>query len=263
MPHATAEMTVPYTPLSTWEHPILYGPVQSRRLGFSLGVDLLPAEEKTCNFDCLYCECGWTPWMKAPKTWFPSLDTLKAALTPGLPVLARLHPSIDAITLSGHGEPTLFPEFPEAVNLVCALRQKHLPWARLVILTNGTMLREKALFDAVCHFDIKCVKLDAGGGWMNRPRPGVDTAKLLPVWSEIPNLTLQSFFSEGRFDNTRPEWVNPWVEQVKSIKPRSVQLYTLDRSPAAAVMQKASLATLTRIGRRLASETGAEVRVFE
>jgi len=263
MLHATAEMTTPYETRSAGPHPILYGPVQSRRLGFSVGVDLLPAEEKTCNFDCLYCECGWTPWMKARRTWFPSLDVLEGALTRGLPLLARLHPSIDAITFSGRGEPTLFPEFPEAVNLARELGKRYLPWARLAILTNGTTLGGKTIFDAIRRFDVKCVKLDAGSVWMNRPRQGVNVAALLPMWAEIPNLTLQSFFSEGRFDNTRPEWVDPWVERVKVVKPRCVQLYTLNRSPAAAAIQKASLSTLNRLGRRLASEAGTEVYVFE
>ncbi len=263
MPPSTAEMTAPDEARSPGQHSVLYGPVQSRRLGFSLGVDLLPAGEKVCNFDCLYCECGWTPWMKVPRTWFPSLEALKRVLTRGLPVSARRHPSIDTITFSGHGEPTLFPEFPAAVNLVRELGRKYLPWARLAILTNGTLLGEKALCDAVRQFDVRCVKLDAGSVWMNRPRQGVNVAALLPVWAEIPNLTLQSFFSEGRFDNTRREWVDPWVEQVKVVKPRCVQLYTLDRSPAAAGTQKASLSTLNRIGRQLASEVGTEVQVFE
>jgi wyosine [tRNA(Phe)-imidazoG37] synthetase (radical SAM superfamily) len=177
--------------------------------------------------------------------------------------MARLHPSIDTITFSGHGEPTLFPEFPEAVKLVRDARSKYLPWARLAILTNGSMLGDKALLDAVCHFDIKCVKLDAGGDWINRPRPGINVAALLPVWKEIPHLTLQSFFSEGRFDNTLREWVDPWIEQVKVVKPRCVQLYTLERSPALITMQKASLSTLNRIARRVASEVGTEVQVFD
>jgi hypothetical protein len=98
---------------------------------------------------------------------------------------------------------------------------------------------------------------------MNRPREGDQLNVLLSVWAEIPNLTLQSFFSEGRFDNTCSEWLDPWIEQMKSVKPRRVQLYTLDRSPAVGEMQKASLSTLSRIGRRLASEVDTEVHVFE
>lgn len=243
--------------------PIIYGPMQSRRLGFSLGVNLLPAEEKTCNFDCLYCEAGWTPWMKVPRAWYPSLDAIEEALAGSLSSLARRHPSIDAVTFSGHGEPTLFPEFAGAVELVREFSKKYLPWARLALLTNGTMLREKAVFDAVCHIDVKCVKLDAGCGWMNRPRRDVEFAALLPIWAKIPNLTIQSFFSEGRFDNTRQELIDPWVAQIKAVNPRTVQLYTLGRSPAAATIQKASLSTLNRIGRRLASEVSAEVQVFE
>ena len=157
----------------------------------------------------------------------------------------------------------LYPEFPAAVNLVKELRKKYLPWTRIAILTNGTTLGERAIFNAIRQVDIRCVKLDAGHTWMNRPREWDQLNALLSVWAEIPNLTLQSFFSEGRFDNTRREWLDPWIEQVKTVKPRRVQLYTLDRSPAVGAMQKASLSTLSRIGRRLASEMDTEVQVFE
>ncbi len=122
---------------------------QSRRLGFSLGVNLLPAEEKTCNFDCLYCECGWTPWMKTPWTWFPTLEDLEETLKENFPILARRHPSLDTITFSGNGEPTLYPEFPAAVDLVREFGRKYLPWARIAILTNGTTLGDRAIFNAV------------------------------------------------------------------------------------------------------------------
>ena len=258
---ATVRSLNPTHSIAPW--PLLYGPEQSRRLGFSLGVNLLPAEEKTCNFDCLYCECGWTPWLKTPWTWFPTLEELEETLNESFPILARRHPSLDTITFSGNGEPTLYPEFPAAVNLVRELGRKYLPWTRTAILTNGTMLGENAVFNAICQIDIKCVKLDAGRAWMNRPREEHQLSALLSVWAEIPNLTLQSFFSEGRFDNTSREWLDPWIEQVKTVKPRRVQLYTLDRSPAVGAMQKASLSTLSRIGRRLASEVDTEVQVFE
>ena len=258
---ATLQSLNPTHSISPW--PLLYGPQQSRRLGFSLGVNLLPAEEKTCNFDCLYCECGWTPWMKTPRTWFPTPELLEETLNESFPVLARRHPSLDTITFSGNGEPTLYPEFPAAVDLVRAFGRKYLPWARIAILTNGTTLGDRAIFNAVRQIDIKCVKLDAGRTWMNRPREDDQLERLLSVWAEIPNLTLQSFFSEGHFDNTSREWLDPWIEQAKSVKPRRVQLYTLDRTPAAGVMQKASLSTLSRIGRRLASEVETEVQVFE
>ena len=258
---ATVRSLDPTHSLAFW--PLLYGPQPSRRLRFSLGVNLLPAKEKTCNFDCLYCECGWTPWMNAPWTWFPTLEDLEETLKENFPMLGRRHPSLDTITFSGNGEPTLYPEFPAAVDLVRELGRKYLPWARLAILTNGTMLGEKRLFNAIRQIDIKCVKLDAGRQWMNRPREEDQLTALLPVWAKIPNLTLQSFFSEGRFDNTCGEWLDPWIEQVKTVKPRRVQLYTLDRSPAVGRMQKASLSTLTRIGRRLASEIETEVQVFE
>ena len=200
--------------------------------------------------------------MNTPGTWFPTPEELEETLNEIFPILARRHPSLDTITFSGNGEPTLYPEFPAAVNLVRELGTKYLPWARIAILTNATTLCDRGLFEAVRRIDLKCVKLDAGRAWMNRPREGDQLKTLLSVWAEIPNLTLQSFFSEGRFDNTSREWLEPWIEQVKTVKPRRVQLYTLDRSPAVGAMEKASLSTLSRIGRRLASEVN-EVQVFE
>jgi wyosine [tRNA(Phe)-imidazoG37] synthetase (radical SAM superfamily) len=242
---------------------ILYGPVQSRRLGFSLGVNLLACGEKTCNFDCLYCELGWTPWMEVRSTWFPSLEILEETLSEDLPGLARRYPSLDAITLSGNGEPTLFPEFADAVRIVAELRKRYCPCARLAILTNGSRLGDKAVFEAMRGIDLRCVKFDAGGAWMNRPRESVNLEKLIPTWAEMPNLTIQSFFSEGRFDNTLDEWVDPWVEQLKTIRPRRVQLYSLDRTPAVGAMVKAPLSTLSHIGRRVASAVCTEVQVFD
>ena len=157
---ATVRSLNPTHSLASW--PLLYGPQESRRLGFSLGVNLLPAAEKTCNFDCLYCECGWTPCRKTARSCFPTLELLEETLNENLPTLARRHPSLDTITFSGNGEPTLYPEFPAAVNLVVELGRKYLPWARIAILTNGTTLGERTILDAIHQIDIKCVKLDVG-----------------------------------------------------------------------------------------------------
>ncbi len=263
MSPATAEVSSLNPGRSLDRCPVLYGPVQSRRLGLSLGVNLLPAGEKACNFDCLYCECGWTPWLKTQRSWFCSLEALEKTLSEDFPVLVRSHPSLETMTFSGNGEPTLFPEFSAAVAMVDGFRRRLVPWVRLAILTNGTKLGEKALFDAVRRIDIKCVKLDAASGWMNRPRESVSVAQLIPIWAELPNLTIQSFFSEGRFDNTAEIWVEPWIQQIKAIRPRRVQLYTLHRAPAVGLMQKASLSTLNRIGRQLASEACTEVQIFD
>ncbi len=258
---ATVRSLNPTHSIDPW--PLLYGPERSRRLGFSLGCESAPGRRENLQFRLPLLRVWLDPWMKTPGTRFPTLEELEETLNEGLPILARRHPSLDSITFSGNGEPTLYPEFPAAVSLVRELGRKYLPWTRIAILTNGATLGDRRLFNAVGQIDIKCVKLDAGHTWMNRPREGDQLNALLPVWAAIPNLTLQSFFSEGRFDNTCREWLDPWIEQVKLVKPRRVQLYTLDRSPAVGAMQKASLSTLSRIGRRLTSEVGTEVHVFE
>src|SRR5262245_9272439 len=248
---------------SATDLPILYGPVESRRLGLSLGVNLLPAGEKTCNFDCLYCELGWTPWIEVRATWFPTLEILEKALSRELPAIAKRYPSLDVITLSGNGEPTMFPAFDEAVRMLAEFRERYCPCARLAILTNGSKLEDEKILEAVRRIELKCIKFDAGGTWMNRSRQTMSLARLLPIWAQIPDLTIQSFFSEGRFDNTLEEWVNPWLQQVKAIQPRRVQIYSLDRKPSVGVIAKASLDRMSRIGRRVASEVCTDVQVFD
>ena len=246
---------------------IVYGPIPSRRFGYSLGINLLPSGQKVCDFDCLYCQCGWTSRSLAEKCFagvpFPNLQELEKNIRIRFnePAIQEHRP--DTIVFSGNGEPTLYPEFSRAVEIVVLARDQHLPQAKVGILTNGSQLQRPSVFKAVSGMDLKSVKFDAGGEWLDRPLTTYDLNDLVPVWSELPNLTIQSFFSEGRFSNTGPGDVEPWLERLASIRPQRLQIYTLDRVPPVPLMRKASVETLQGLAEKVRQRLDCAVEVFE
>lgn len=212
---------------------ILYGPVRSRRLGLSLGINLLPPGEKLCNFDCVYCQYGWTDTAlleRAGEPAFPSVDEVLAALDAALP-------ECDAppayLTFSGNGEPTLHPRFGEIVDGVTAIRDRMLPAARTAILSNSTRAGEPAVRDALRRLDVRIMKLDAGTaelfGRYNRPAAGIAFARVVEGLRELGGVTLQSLFTGGPGGNGDRRSVEDWLAQVKGIAPLAVQIYTLAR----------------------------------
>jgi wyosine [tRNA(Phe)-imidazoG37] synthetase (radical SAM superfamily) len=246
---------------------IVYGPIHSRRFGYSLGINLLPSGQKVCDFDCLYCQCGWSSRRMVESGFagvpFPSLREIESNLETGFKDLAAKLTLPDTIIFSGNGEPTLHPDFIEAVELVKAGRDTYLPKTSLGILTNGVSLLRQRVFEVVARLELKSVKFDAGGEWLDRPLISYDINRLVPVWSELPGLTIQSFFSEGKFDNTGRETLDPWLAELERINPQRVQLYTLDREPPVPVMMKASSETLERIAGLVRSAVSGQVQVFE
>lgn len=212
---------------------ILYGPVRSRRLGPSLGINLLPPGEKLCNFDCVYCQYGWSDHARLgeiERLPLPSPAEVRAALDGALPACA---PRPDYLTFSGNGEPTLHPLFPEIVEAVIAARDRHLPAARTAILSNGTRAGVPAIREALRRLDARIMKLDAGGpellGRYNRPAPGVDLAGIVEGLRVLGGVTLQSLFTGGPGGNGTERAVSEWLEQVRRIGPLEVQVYTLAR----------------------------------
>jgi wyosine [tRNA(Phe)-imidazoG37] synthetase (radical SAM superfamily) len=193
---------------------------------------------------------------------FPSLSDLEVSIHKEFERLHQEGIAPDTIVFSGNGEPTLYPEFFRAVELVRLARNDYLPSSLLGILTNGTMLGEKVIFNAVAGLEIKCLKLDAGNLWMDRPCAPYSLDQLIPLWRDIPDLTIQSFFCEGQFDNTRKEWVELWIEQLKMIHPTRLQIYTLARQAPVSTMQKARAETLERIASRVREELSLDLQVF-
>jgi wyosine [tRNA(Phe)-imidazoG37] synthetase (radical SAM superfamily) len=212
---------------------ILYGPVRSRRLGFSLGINLLPAEGKLCNFDCVYCQYGWSDMTllgRLGELAFPPVERVLAALEAELP---GCDPSPAYLTFSGHGEPTLHPRFGEIVEGVVAIRDRVLPGARTAILSNSTRAAEPAVRDALRRLEVRIMKLDAGAGDLlgryNRPAGGVTLAGIVAGLRELGGVTLQSLFTGGPGGNADPHGVEEWLGQVTRIAPLAVQIYTLSR----------------------------------
>jgi wyosine [tRNA(Phe)-imidazoG37] synthetase (radical SAM superfamily) len=213
------------TPL--WET-LAYGPVRSRRLGVSLGVNLVPQRSKICSFDCPYCSCGFNTPRAAGSRW-PSPDEVVHSLTRAL---ARLPAPPDCITFSGNGEPTLHPRFAVVVERVLTARDAGAPTARVGILSNGLTAGQKPVRDALMRLDARIMKLDPGP--MDRVN-GVpyDVDQLVEDYRGLKPYTVQAMVVRGRdWDGSSEESLTAWLPRLAGAEPDAVQLYSLARRPA-------------------------------
>ena len=219
---------------------LVYGPLLSRRLGRSLGVNLLGFGEKLCSFNCRYCQCGWTkhPTMEAGERIadLPSIEEVADALERKLQQICREGVAIDVITFSGNGEPTLHPELQAIVKAASALRDQYAPGSRLAILSNSSTVHRPEVRAALEGVDLKIMKLDAGCEALlrriNLPARGFDFARMLQGLAQLDGVILQSMFVWGKVANTGPFAVRDWVDRIAEIRPMGVQVYTFDRVPA-------------------------------
>lgn len=249
---------------------VVYGPVLSRRLGRSLGLNVLPDEIKVCSLDCRYCQYGWTGLRSTRTAQFapllPTRDQVRKDLEAVLVELAGAGTPPDTITFSGNGEATLHPEFPGLVLDVTELRDRHAPRCRTAILSNATTVARPDVRAALLRLDDAYLKLDAGTEEMferlNGPAAGVTFAGVLEGLRALGRgIVLQALFVSGPVDNTSPAEVAAWVAAVRSIGPRSVQVYTLDRGPADASLRPVPRARLEQIA-QAARQAGVEAEVF-
>ncbi len=229
-------------------HELIFGPVRSRRLGNSLGINLLPANRKVCTFDCIYCECGWTPDDDTLKKELPGRRQVFEALEDKLIRMQAQGDIPDSITFAGNGEPTIHPDFPGVVDDVIRLRDKYFPHAEITVLSNASTINKAKIFSALNRVDNNILKLDAGTEatfrQINRPRSGS-----LTLDSIVQNLRrfrqkaiIQTLFVRGEVngetvDNTTPEEVHAWINHIRFIRPRYVMLYPIDRETAAPGLQ--------------------------
>lgn len=219
---------------------LVYGPLLSRRLGRSLGVNLLGAGAKLCSFNCRYCQCGWTaqPIRQGTDslTDLPTGNQVAEALEGRLQQLCREQILIDVITFSGNGEPTLHPELQAIVKAASDLRDLYMPDAKLAILSNSSTVYRSEVRAALQGIDLKLMKLDAGSEALmrriNLPAKGWDFAEMLQGLAQLDGVLLQTMFVWGRVANTAPVAIREWSDRVVEIRPRGVQIYTLDRVPA-------------------------------
>ena len=245
---------------------IIYGPIYSRRLGRSLGINLLPPARKTCPFNCVYCQYGWTEIHHTEKIGnisFPSVEEVRKALVKALAAL-REPPSY--ITFSGNGEPTLHPHFEQIVKDVTALRNELAPEAATAILSNSALVSRKALREAVLMLDVPIMKLDCGTPKMfrqyNQPCSGVDLEEITEGLAEMPGVTIQTLVSSGKSSNLHAHSIKEWIKRIKKIKPALVQLYTLDRDYPAKDLKPASNDDLNYI-KIQAEKAGIAVKIYE
>ena len=249
---------------------IVYGPVHSRRLGVSLGVNISPADGKRCSFNCIYCECGLNE-ERPTKQQVPHRNDVRSALeTKLLQMIAEgSHP--DVITFSGNGEPTLHPEFAGIIDDTLALRNRLCPQARVAVLSNSTMLHKESVFQALCNVDDNIMKLDSAMDMRirqidNPENKHFTSAKLIHQLGRFNGrLIIQTMFLRGVrdeiiIDNTIDNEVTIWIEALKQINPRKVMIYTINRETPVKTLQKIPQSELETIAERVRKE-GFEVSV--
>ncbi len=242
-------------------HEIVFGPIKSRRLGVSLGVNLLPVSGKICSFDCIYCECGYNADGHT-KQALPSREAVAQALDAKLQELKATGITPDVITFSGNGEPTLHPEFEGIIDDTVELRNKYFPEAKISVLSNSTMIDKESVFRALNKVDNNILKLDSVFDdrvkLIDQPmQPSFSVAKLIENLKRFKgNLIIQTIFLKGTHngrcvDNTNEEEVNAWIEVLKEINPKQVMIYTIDRVTPEKNLQKVSLEELNTIAEKL------------
>lgn len=247
----------------------IFGPVHSRRLGVSLGINLLPADGKVCTFDCIYCECGFNKDHR-PKQALPTREEVRAALEARLQDMQQNGPTPDVLTFAGNGEPTAHPHFPEIIEDTLALRDTYFPKAKVSVLSNSTFIHRPAVFEALNKIDNNILKLDtvdeAYIREVDRPTGQYSIASIIDGMKSFKgNCIIQTMFMKGGYegrdvDNTSDKYVLPWLEAVKEIAPRQVMIYTIDRETPDHDLQKATREELDRIA-TLVETTGIPVSV--
>lgn len=241
---------------------VIFGPIKSRRLGVSLGVNLLPPTSKVCNFNCIYCECGWNTHDRKPP--LNSRAEVAEALRAKLCEMASEGACPDVITFAGNGEPTIHPEFEAIIDDTLALRDELCPSARVSVLSNATMLHRPGVCRALSKVDNNILKLDsafdATARLMNGPQqPDYSVARVAErIASFEGNAIVQTMFLRGMIngepiDNTTPAEVDAWVDMVARIRPRQVMIYTIDRATPAPDLHKVSREELQTIADRIES----------
>ena len=248
---------------------IIFGPIKSRRLGLSLGVNLLPIDAKICSFNCIYCECGFNTTMH--ESPIPSRELVKETLEAKLKNMVAENQIPDVITFAGNGEPTLHPDFDGIIDDTLELRNNICPTAKVSVLSNSTKIHKPHIFKALNKVDNNILKFDSA---IDRTMKLIDC----PVGTHINvnwlienlknfngKLIIQTMFLRGeykgeQFDNTSKEEVDAWIRALKEIRPKQVMIYSLDREAPTDTLQKISKEELNAIAER-ARISGFDVSV--
>lgn len=247
----------------------IFGPVHSRRLGVSLGINLMPADGKVCTFDCVYCECGFNADFR-PRQRRPTREEVREALEARLQDMQANGPAPDVLTFAGNGEPTAHPRFAGIIDDTLALRDRYFPKAKVSVLSNSTMLFRPEVVEALKRIDNNILKLDTVDPEyirrVDRPTGAYDVNDIISQMKAFKGqLIIQTMFMKGTHDglsvdNTTDRYVLPWLDAVRDIAPRQVMIYTIDRETPDQNLQKATPEELDRIA-ALVREAGMEVSV--
>lgn len=242
-------------------HDIIFGPVHSRRLGLSLGVNLLPTESKLCSFDCIYCECGWNAEHPGLRR-FNRREDVRRLLEETLRHMVAEGTPPDVITFAGNGEPTLHPDFEAVIGDVIALRDRLCPGAKVSVLSNATQLHREEVRRALERVDNNILKLDSASDAtvrrMNNPQnPAYSVRDVVVQMKRFEGrMVLQTMFLRGecsgeRIDNTTEEELAAWLRLVEEIRPRQVMVYSIDRDTPCRTLDKVPREELERIAARV------------
>jgi len=237
---------------------IIFGPVKSRRLGVSLGINLLPETKKICNFNCIYCECGWTSDSNPSESRLPSRKEVYEALDRKLAQMKVRNTPPDVITYAGNGEPTLHPDFPGIIDDSIELRNKYFPAAEIAVLSNSTTITKPHIREALLKVEKNILKLDSAVELTvrihNQPRVSMKTVELIENLRGFKGrLLIQTLFLQGSFngrtiDNTTPEELEAWLKAIETIQPSEVMIYTISRdTPEGGQLRKVPLSRLKAI----------------
>ncbi len=253
-------------------HDVIFGPVRSRRLGLSLGINLLPLHRKFCSFNCIYCECGWTPAPAREGMELPSRAEVASFLEEKLKQLAKENYLPDAITYAGNGEPTLHPDFSGIVDDTTKLRNRYSPHSKVSVLSNASRIHDPFVFEALLKLDNNILKLDAGSEEtfrvLNNPVESFDFARMISDLERFKgNLIIQTMFLRGVYngmtvDNTTSGEVGEWIGHLKAIRPKAVMIYPIERATPAQGLEKIRRQELEKIA-VLVRKEGLEVKVYD
>ena len=261
-------------------HDTIFGPIHSRRLGTSLGVNLTPNDGKICTFDCLYCEAGFNDQGPGTTGMAPR-DHVRAELAKKLSQMHAAGDKLDVITFSGNGEPTIHPDFAAIIDDVHALRDQYYPEARVSVLTNSTQLHRPDVVDALMRVDNNILKLDSAiestMRALDRPTsPAFTVSKVVPQLADFAdrfeaqgrksNVIIQTMFTRGNhdgveIDNTTDAEVDALIDAYRRIRPESIMVYSIDRQTPEQSLQRVSREELQRIADRITAATSIPVSV--
>lgn len=238
---------------------IVFGPIFSRRLGASLGVNLLPKKGKLCNFDCVYCECGWNKDGRSDGK-FPRLLEIEKALEEKMSKAVAEGVGVDSITFSGNGEPTIHPDFAQVIDVTLRLRDRYFPDAKVSVLSNATMIGRKDVAEALMRVDNPILKIDASSDELvrqiNKPAGPYSLADVIDNLKKFEGrFILQTMFLRSPdFDTASEKALAAWMDIVRDLKPREVMVYTIDRETPDKSLGKYTVEEMTAMVQPLIDE---------